>query len=128
MVGGTAAEASVMAPMPGVLGDESSNSEGEDGGGDNASTPNEVEVRSVGHRPSSAPLVEESEDEPEHELPPMWPLNPMPLIGSSWEEDVEMDVTKATLFLGKCFVAFGFYLVFSFYACHKTSFVFTFSR
>ena len=60
--GSTTAEASAVAPMPGVLGDELSSSKGEDGGGDNASIPNDVEVRSVGRRPSMAPMVEESKD------------------------------------------------------------------
>ena len=82
MVGGTTAEAFIEAPMSGVLGDKSSGSKGEDGGGDNASTPNDTEVRSAGHRPSMAPLVEESEDESKHEPPPVRPRNATPLICS----------------------------------------------
>ena len=78
MVGSTAAEASIMAPMPCVLGDESSSSKGGDGGGGNASTPNEAEARSAGCRPSMASLVEESEDE----SPSTWPINLTSPIGS----------------------------------------------
>jgi hypothetical protein len=77
-VGGATAEASVVAPIPGVLGDESSSSEGEDGGGGNASTPNHAEVESAGHRPLTTPLIEESKDEPKHGSPSTQPSNPMP--------------------------------------------------
>ena len=81
---GSAAEPFIVAPMPGVLDDESSSSEGEDGGGGDASLLSDAEVGSVDRRPAKAPVVEESEDEPEHGPPPAWPLNPMPLIGLRW--------------------------------------------
>lgn len=103
MGGGTATEASTVAPMPGVLGDESSSSDGEDCGGDNVPARNNTEIGSVDRGPSTA------KDEPEHELLPTWPLNPMPLIGSRRDEDIEMDVAKATLFLGECSLASWFY-------------------
>jgi hypothetical protein len=51
MVGGATAEASIVAPIPGVLGDELSSSEGEDGGGGNAYAPNDAEVESLGRCP-----------------------------------------------------------------------------
>ena len=115
---GSAAEPFIVAPMPGVLDDESSSSEGEDGGGGDASLLSDAEVGSVDRRSMKVPGVEESEDEPEHELPLTQPLNPTPPIGSWWEEDIEMDVVKATLFLGRYFLAFLFYLTFSFYVCY----------
>ena len=120
MGGGTIAEASAVAPMPGVLGDESSSSEGKDGGGGNASPPNDAEVGSVDRRSTKAPL-EESEDNPEHEPPSARPLNPMPSIGSWWEDDIDMNPAKATLFLGKCSLTFYFYLIF-FFVCLPLNF------
>lgn len=57
------AEASIVAPMPGVLGNESSSSKGEDGGADDASLSGGAEVGSAGHRRSMrVPVVEVSED------------------------------------------------------------------
>jgi hypothetical protein len=102
--------------MLGVLGNESSSSEGEDGGGDNASAPNEVEGTSAGHRSSMAPLVEESKDEPEHEPPPTRPLNPMPLIGSWREEDKRWMLLKLLYFWVSVLLLLFFTLCF--YACH----------
>lgn len=93
----------ILAPIPGVLGNDLSGSKGEDGGGGDASLSRDVEVRSVDcRRPMKTPLVEESEDESEHGPPSACPLNPTPLIGSHQEEDIEMDPTKGNLFLGKC--------------------------
>lgn len=70
MGGASTAEASIVAPMPGVLGDESSSSKGEDGGNGDASPSRDAEVGSVDrHHPMKAPLVEESKDKSEHEPP-----------------------------------------------------------
>jgi len=114
--------------MPGVLGDDSSSSEGEDCSGGDISMPSDVEVGSVDRRSMKVPRVEESEDEPEHELPLTQPLNPTPPIGSWWEEDIEMDVTKTTLFLGRCLLgSFGFSLCFHLMFAIKITHVFTFS-
>jgi hypothetical protein len=82
MGGGSTAEPSTVAPMPGVLDDDSFSSEGKDSGGGDASLPSDVKVGSVDRRPMKAPVVEEFEDEPEHEPPPLQPLNPTPPIGS----------------------------------------------
>jgi hypothetical protein len=38
----------------------------------------------VDRRSAKVPVVEESEDEPEHEPPPTQTLNLMPPIGSRW--------------------------------------------
>ena len=126
---GTAiAEAPEVEPMLNVLGDDSSSFEGKDSGGGDASLPNDAEVGSLDHRSMKVPMVEESEDEPEHEPPPTQPLNPTPLIGSWREEDIEMDVTKTTLFLGRCFLgSFWFYFVFSLLCLLLKFLVFTFS-
>ena len=48
--GGLAAEPSVVAPMPGVLGDETSGSEGDGAGGGDASPPREGEAAGTGLR------------------------------------------------------------------------------
>jgi hypothetical protein len=104
--------------MPGVLDDDSFSSKGEDSGGGDASLPSDVKVGSVDRRPMKAPVVEESEDEPEHQPPPSWHLNPTPSIGSQWLEDIEMDPARGTLFLSKSFLlCFLFHLVFALYAC-----------
>jgi hypothetical protein len=67
----------------------------------------------VDHHSMKVPVVEESEDEPKHELPPTQPLNSTPPIGSR-REVIEMDVAKTTLFLGRCFLDyFGFTCVFT---------------
>jgi len=68
MHGGLTAKPSAVAPMPGVLGDESSGSEGEGAGGD-ASPPREEEAASTGHRRPVAGLMEVSEDEVEASSP-----------------------------------------------------------
>ena len=81
MGGGPIAKASIVALMPGILGDESSSSKGEDFGSSGAFPSGDVEVRSAGHHHSmKAPLVEESEDESKHEPPPVRPRNATPLI------------------------------------------------
>ena len=49
MGGGATAEASVVAPMLGVLGDDSSSSNGEDDDGTDASPSRDTEVGSVDH-------------------------------------------------------------------------------
>ena len=48
--GGLAAEPSVVAPMPGVLGDETSGPEGDGAGGGDASPPREGEAAGTGLR------------------------------------------------------------------------------
>lgn len=64
MSGGHTTEPSTMAPMLGVLGDKSSDSDGEGVGGGNASPPKDAEVDSLDHRhPMVASIVEVSEDE-----------------------------------------------------------------
>jgi hypothetical protein len=65
MGGGPTAEPSIVAPIPGVLDDDSSSSEGEDTGSGDASPPREKEAASVDHRHPMATLVEVSEDEAE---------------------------------------------------------------
>jgi hypothetical protein len=63
-------------------------------------------------------LVEESEDEPEHEPPSTLPLYPTPPIGSRQEEDIEMDVTKLLYFWVSVLLLLVFIFCFSFCACH----------
>ena len=66
MGGGPAAKPSAVTPMPDILGDKSSNSEGEGIGSDDASPPKDAEAGSADHhRPTVAPTVEVSEDEVE---------------------------------------------------------------
>lgn len=68
--GGSTAEPSVMAPMPDVLGDYSSGSEGEGTGDDDASPPREEDATSADRRhPMVVPLMEVSEDEAEVSSP-----------------------------------------------------------
>jgi hypothetical protein len=70
MGGGPTAEPSAMAPMPGVLGDESSDLDGKDVGGGNASPSEDREADSADLRcPVVAPTMEVSEDEVEAHSP-----------------------------------------------------------
>lgn len=65
MGGVPTAKVSVMAPMPSILGDDSSGSEGEGTGNGNASPSREGEAASPNHHRPSAALVEVSKDEAE---------------------------------------------------------------
>ena len=65
MGGGLTAEASTMTPMPDVLGDESSNSEGEGTGSGDVSSSREEEVTNTECRRPVTSLVEVSVDEAE---------------------------------------------------------------
>ena len=65
MGGGPTVEPFVMAPMLGILGDNSFGSEGEGAGGGGTSSPREGEAASAVRRRPSAALVEVSEDEAE---------------------------------------------------------------
>lgn len=94
MGGGSTAEASTVAPMLAILSDESSSSKGEDNGCGDASPSKDAEVGSADCHPMRAPLIEESEDESEHEPPLVWSLIPIPSIGSHQGEDIEMDPAK----------------------------------
>ena len=71
MGAGSATDPSVIAPMPGVLGDDSSDSEGEDiGGGRGACSPSDVEVGGTNRRRTTdAQMLEESEDDVEAQSP-----------------------------------------------------------
>ena len=71
MVVGSAADPSITAPMPGVLGDDSSESEGKDiGGGGGARSPSNMEVGGTNRRrPIDAQMLEESEDDAEAQSP-----------------------------------------------------------
>ena len=70
MGGGPTAKASTVAPMPDILGDDSSGSEGEGAGGGNASQLKDAEADSADcHRPMVAPTTEVSEDEAEAHSP-----------------------------------------------------------
>ena len=67
--GGLAADPSAMAPMPSILGDETSSSEGDGTGGGDASLPREGEAAGNGiHRPAAG-LDEVFEDEVEASAP-----------------------------------------------------------
>ena len=63
--GGLTAEPSIVAPMPGILGDESSSSEGKGAGSGDASPPREGEAISTNLHHPMAGLIEVSEDEAE---------------------------------------------------------------
>ena len=66
MCGGPTTEPSNVAPMPSVLGNDSSGSEGEGVGGGNASPSKHAKADSTDRRrPTVAPTVEVSEDEVE---------------------------------------------------------------
>ena len=67
MGAGSAPDPSITAPMPGVLGVDSSDSEGEDiGGGIGARSPSNMEVTGTSrHRTTDAQVLEESEDDVE---------------------------------------------------------------
>jgi len=69
MGGGPTAEPSVVVPMPNILGDDSSGTEGEGIGSGNASSSREGEATSADHRRPAAGLVEVSEDEAEVSSP-----------------------------------------------------------
>ena len=72
---GSSADPFVVVPMPEVLGDVSSDSEGEDiGGGGGASSPFDAEVGDTSHhRTTDAPVLEVSNDEAEAQSPaPFW--------------------------------------------------------
>jgi hypothetical protein len=70
MGGGPSAEPFVMAPMPGVLGDDSSSSEDEGATDGHASLSKDAKADSADHhRPAVAPTVEVSEDEAEAHSP-----------------------------------------------------------
>ena len=69
MGGGPTAEPSVVVPMPNILGDDSSGTEGEGIGSGNASSSREGEAASADHRRPAAGLVEVSEDEVEVSSP-----------------------------------------------------------
>ena len=64
---GSAADPSIAVPMPGILGDDSSDSEGEDiGGGIGARSPSNMEVTGTSRRRTmDAQVLEESEDDVE---------------------------------------------------------------
>jgi len=64
-----AAEPSTVAPMPGILGDESSSSKGDGVGDGDASLPKEGEVTGIGLCRPMASLNEVSEDEAEASSP-----------------------------------------------------------
>jgi hypothetical protein len=68
---GSAADPFAAAPMPDVLGDDSSESKGEDiGGGGGACSPSDVEVDSTSrHRTTDIPVLEVSEDDVEAHSP-----------------------------------------------------------
>ena len=65
MGGGPTAEPSIVAPMPGILGDDSSGSEGEGTGSHDASPPRGGEAASADRHRPTAGLVEVYEDEAE---------------------------------------------------------------
>ena len=69
MGGGPTAEPSVMAPMPDILGDDSSSSEGEGTRSGDASPLREGEAASADHRHPTAGLMEVSKDEVEASSP-----------------------------------------------------------
>ena len=71
MGAGSAADLSNVAPMPGVLGDDSSDSEGKDiGGGGGARSPSDAEVGGTSrHRTMDTQMLEESEDDAEAQFP-----------------------------------------------------------
>lgn len=52
-----------MAPMLGMLGDDSSHSKDEDDGGGDGSLPSEAEVGSLDHCALMAPVIGQSKDE-----------------------------------------------------------------
>jgi len=106
MGGGPTAKASTVAPMPGILGDDSSCSKSEDGDGGDASPSKDADVGGTDCRPMKAPLIEESGDELEQESPPAQPSNPTLLVGTHREEDREMDAVQCTLFSSKCSMTF----------------------
>ena len=70
MCGGSTGEPSIVAPMPGILGDQSSGSEGEDVGGGGASPPKDAEVGSTDRRHVVSAL-EVSKDEVEERSQPI---------------------------------------------------------
>ena len=74
MGAGSAADLSNAAPMPGVLGDDSSDSEGKDiGGGGGARSPSDMEVGGTNrHRTTDAQMLEESEDDVEVQSPTLF--------------------------------------------------------
>lgn len=110
MSGPAATEVIKVEPIPNVLGDDSSSSEG---GGDDVG---EEAAPGEHSGPAKAPLVEESEDESGDGPPPAQPQDPMPPIGSRREEDIEMDAMRGILYLSKCFL-FCFCFVLLFFAC-----------
>jgi hypothetical protein len=57
MGGGAMAEASAVAPMPGILGNDLPSSKGEDGDGGDASPLKDTKVVSADYRPAKTPLV-----------------------------------------------------------------------
>ena len=74
MGAGSATDPSVIAPMPGVLGDDSSDSEGEDiGRGGGACSPSDMEVGGTNrHRTTDAQMLQESEDDVEVQSPTLF--------------------------------------------------------
>lgn len=106
MGGGPTAEASTMAPMPDILGDDLSSSKSKDGDGGDASPSKDADVGGTGYRPAKAPLIEESDDELEQESPQARPSNTTLLVGTHREEDREMDAAQCPLFSSKCPLAF----------------------
>ena len=68
---GSTADPSIIAPMLGVLGDDSSNLEGKDiGGGGGARSPSDMEVSGTNHRQTTdTQMLEESEDDAEAQSP-----------------------------------------------------------
>ena len=74
MGAGSAANPSIAATMPGVLGDDSSDSKGEDNGGrGGARSPSDMEVGGTNrHRTTDAQMLEESEDDVEVQSPALF--------------------------------------------------------
>jgi hypothetical protein len=71
MGAGSAADPSITVPMPGVLGDDSSESEGEDiGGGGGARSPSNTEAGGTSRRRTTdVPVLEVSKDDAEVQSP-----------------------------------------------------------
>jgi hypothetical protein len=118
------ADPSITAPMPDVLGDDSSKSEGEDiGGGGGARSPSDAEVGGTSRRRTTdIPVLEVSEDDAEAQSPA--PLQSVAFRATAQHTDVgTFGAILDSLYLGEGLLSiFALYNCFMFWSFDLTCF------
>jgi hypothetical protein len=113
MGAGSPADPSIAAPMPSILGDDSSNSEGEDiGGGGGARSPSDVKVGGTSRRRTTdAQVLEESKDDAEVQYPSLF-------RSTAFRATAQLtDIGTSSVVLDSLYLGEGLLSIFSFFNC-----------